>query len=192
MKSFARALILSTALAATIPAMAVEVKGINFGETYQVANQPLQLNGVGVRVKMVFDVYAAGLYLTQKETTTAGVLAQTGAKGVQIVLLRKLTGEEFAEAMIAGFKKNATDAELTKYQARLDELQNLMKSFGTVNKGTVINLNLIPGSGTRVLVGGAQKGRDIPGDDFFNALLKIWIGNAPVDGDLKKGLLGGK
>lgn len=191
MKSFARALILSTALAAALPAMALEIKGAKFGDTYQVANQSLQLNGAGVRVKMVFDVYAAGLYVTKKDTSAAGLISQAGAKGMQIVLLRNLTGEEFAEAMIAGFKKNANDAELSKYQARLDELQNLMKSFGSVKKGTTIHMNLVPGAGTRVLVEGAQKGRDIPGDDFFNALLKIWLGNSPVDSDLKKALLGG-
>lgn len=191
MKRLTRALILSTALAAALPAFALSVKGINFNDTYQVASQPLQLNGAGVRVKIVFDVYAAGLYLTKKETTTAGVLAQSGAKGLQIVLMRDLTGEEFADAMITGFKANNA-ADLPKYQANLDELQNLMKSFGKVKKGTVIHMNLVPGSGTRVLVSGEHKGRDIPGDDFYNALLKIWLGNAPADKGLKEGLLGGK
>ena len=192
MKSFARALILSTALAATLPAMALENKGGKFGDTYQVANQSLQLNGAGIRVKMVFDVYAAGLYVTKKDSNAAGLISQAGAKGMQIVLLRNLTGEEFAEAMIAGFEKNHSDAEMAKFKPRVDELLALMKSFGSVKKGTTIHMNLVPGSGLRVLVDGAQKGRDIAGDDFYNALLKIWLGNSPVDSDLKKALLGGK
>lgn len=191
MKSFARALILSTALVAALPAMALEIKGAKFGDTYQVANQSLQLNGAGVRVKMVFDVYAAGLYVTKKDKTASGIISQAGAKGMQMVLLRDLTGEEFAEAMIAGFKKNASDAEMSKYQSRLDELLTLMKTFGKVKKGTTIHMNLIPGSGMRVLVEGVQKGRDIAGDDFYNTLLKIWLGNSPVDSDLKQALLGG-
>ena len=97
MKSFARALILSTALAATLPAMALEIKGAKFGDTYQVANQSLQLNGAGIRVKMVFDVYAAGLYVTKKDSNAAGLISQAGAKGMQIVLLRnlKLLEKEF-------------------------------------------------------------------------------------------------
>ena len=192
MKSFARALILSTALAATLPAMALEIKGAKFGDTYQVANQSLQLNGAGIRVKMVVDVYAAGLYVTKKDSNAAGLISQAGAKGMQIVLLRNLTGEEFAEAMIAGFEKNHSDAEMAKFKPRVDELLALMKSFGSVKKGTTIHMNLVPGSGLRVLVDGAQKGRDIAGDDFYNALLKIWLGNSPVDSDLKKALLGGK
>lgn len=191
MKSFTRALILSATLVAALPAMAVEVKGVKFGDTYQVANQSLQLNGAGVRVKMIFDVYAAGLYVTKKDKTAAGVISQTGAKGMQMVLLRNLTGQEFAESMVAGFKKNATEAEMAKYQGRLDEMLALMKTFGSVKKGTTIHMNLVPGVGTRVLVDGAQKGADIPGDDFFNAILKIWLGKSPVDDDLKEALLGG-
>ena len=191
MKSFTRALILSATLVAALPAMAVEVKGVKFGDTYQVANQSLQLNGAGVRVKMIFDVYAAGLYVTKKDKTAAGVISQTGAKGMQMVLLRNLTGQEFAESMVAGFKKNATEAEMAKYQGRLDEMLALMKTFGSVKKGTTIHMYLVPGVGTRVLVDGAQKGADIPGDDFFNAILKIWLGKSPVDEDLKEALLGG-
>lgn len=81
---------------------------------------------------------------------------------------------------------------MAKFKPRVDELLALMKSFGSVKKGTTIHMNLVPGSGLRVLVDGAQKGRDIAGDDFYNALLKIWLGNSPVDSDLKKALLGGK
>lgn len=80
---------------------------------------------------------------------------------------------------------------MAKYQGRLDEMLALMKTFGSVKKGTTIHMNLVPGAGTRVLVDGAQKGADIPGDDFFNAILKIWLGKSPVDEDLKEALLGG-
>jgi hypothetical protein len=31
----------------------------------------------------------------------------------------------------------------------------------------------------------------IPGDDFFTSVLRIWIGDKPVDGKLKMGLLSG-
>ncbi|MDH3389472.1 MAG: chalcone isomerase family protein, partial [Gammaproteobacteria bacterium] len=30
----------------------------------------------------------------------------------------------------------------------------------------------------------------IPGEDFKNALLEIWLGNYPADKKLKKGMLG--
>jgi hypothetical protein len=192
MKSFFRTLILSAAMTAALPALAAaEVKGAKFADTYQVANQALQFNGAGVRVKIIVDVYAAGLYLPKKDKTAMGAINQAGPKSIQIVLLRELTGEDFAEAMIKGFKKNNSDAELAKFQPKLDEIKTLMVSFGSVKKGTTIHMNLVPGMGTRVLVDGATKGKDIAGDDFYNALLKIWLGNNPVDADLKEALLSG-
>ena len=168
---------------------AVEVRGVKFSDTATVAGQPLQLNGAGVRVKVIVDVYAAGLYVGKRDASPQIVLSQPGAKSMQIVLLRDLTGEDFADAMIKGFLKNNSEAEVARFQGRLDELRKTMVSFGTVKKGTAIQLNLVPGAGIRTLVDGAQKGSDIQGDDFYAALLKIWLGNKPVDDDLKTGLL---
>lgn len=171
---------------------AVEVRGVKFADTTTVAGQSLQLNGAGVRVKVIVDVYAAGLYVGKRDASSQMILTQPGAKSMQIVLLRDLTGEDFADAMIKGFLKNNSDAEVARFQGRLDELRKTMVSFGTVKKGTAIQLNLVPGAGIRTLVDGAQKGADIQGDDFYAALLKIWLGNKPVDDDLKAGLLTAK
>jgi hypothetical protein len=168
---------------------AQEVRGVKFARTTQLAGQTLQLNGAGVRVKVIIDVYAAGLYVGKRDASAQSLLGQAGAKSLQIVLLRELTGEEFADAMIKGFRKNNSDSEVARLQPRLDELRETMVSFGTVKKGTVIQLNFVPGVGSRTLVDGSQRGTDIPGDDFYTALLKIWLGANPVDDDLKEGLL---
>ena len=191
MKSFARSLVLAAAVAA-LPAMAaVQVKSAKFEDTLQVGSQALVLNGAGVRVKIIVDVYAAGLYLPNKVRSEGKAIASTGAKSMQIVLLRDLTGEKFAEAMIDGFKANNTDADIAKYQGKLDQLRSLMLTFGTVKEGTTINMTSIPGAGLRVYIDGRQRGSEITGDDFYQAMLKIWLGEKPVDSDLKSALLGG-
>ena len=191
MKSFARSLVLAAAVAA-LPAMAaVQVKSAKFEDTLQVGSQALVLNGAGVRVKIIVDVYAAGLYLPNKVRSEGKAIASTGAKSMQIVLLRDLTGEKFAEAMIDGFKANNTDADIAKDQGKLDQLRSLMLTFGTVKEGTTINMTSIPGAGLRVYINGQQKGSEITGDDFYQAMLKIWLGEKPVDSDLKSALLGG-
>lgn len=174
----------------SVPARAaIEVRGVKFADTTSVAGQPLQLNGAGVRVKLVIDVYAAGLYVSKRDTSAQALIGQSGAKSMQIVLLRDLTGEDFADAMIKGFRKNNSDADIARFQSRIDELRKTMVAFGTVKKGTTIQLNQVPGVGVRTLVDGVQKGTDIAGEDFYAALLKIWLGNKPVDDDLKEGLL---
>lgn len=189
----ARHLILATLLTAALPGWsAVDIKGAHFNDTYQLANQSLLLNGAGVRVKIIVDVYAAGLYVPHKEHDATALLGQPGAKSLQIVLLRDLTGEDFADAMVKGFRKNNSDNDIAKFQPKIDELHKLMLGFGTVKKGTTIRIDHAPGAGTRVLVDGVQKGSDLAGEDFYNALLRIWLGGSPVDSELKEALLGGK
>ncbi|WP_374318863.1 chalcone isomerase family protein [Aquabacterium sp.] len=190
MKALARTLLLTTALIGVPAFAAVELKGAKFEDTYQVASQTLQLNGAGVRVKFIVDVYAAGLYLPKKDGNAASAVAQSGPKGVKIVLLRDLTGEDFAEAMVKGFKNNNNDADVTRMQPKLDALRSLMLSFGSVKKGTSIHFDYAPATGTRILVDGKQRGSDIAGEDFYQAVLRIWLGNSPVDSDLKKDMLG--
>lgn len=185
-------LLLAAALAVPLSAAALDIKGTHFNDSLAVANQPLQLNGAGIRVKYIFDVYAAGLYVGKKEHGAAAVLSQSGPKSLQVVLLRNLTGEEFAEAMVAGFKKNNGEAEVTRFQARLDEIKALMLTFGEVKKGTVIRIDFLPGTGMRFYVNGEQKSHDMAGDDFFAPLLKIWLGEHPVDEELKEALLSQK
>jgi hypothetical protein len=54
----------------------------------------------------------------------------------------------------------------------------------------VVHIDFIPGSGTRINVNG-QDMLTIPGEDFFRALLRIWLGRKPVDGRLRDAMLGG-
>ncbi len=171
---------------------AVDIKGARFDETYQLGNQALSLNGVGIRVKVIVDVYAAGLYVPQKGKDASSLLGQGGPKAMQIVLLRDLTGEDFAEAMVKGFNKNNSSADQTRFQAKLDEIRGVMLGMGKVKKGSVIHIDFTPGVGTGVTINGVHQGPVIAGDEFFTALLRIWLGNSPVDSDLKDALLGAK
>jgi hypothetical protein len=47
------------------------------------------------------------------------------------------------------------------------------------------------GGATRVSVDGRPAGEPIAGEDFYRALLRIWLGEHPVQDDIKQGLLGG-
>lgn len=193
MNQFARTWVLATAALLALPALAVtEVKGVKFPDTYQIGSQTLQLNGAGVRVKVIIDVYAAGLYVLKPEANASAVVSQSGPKSMEIVLLRDLTGEDFADATVKGFKANNSAADVAKFQSKLDEIKAMMVGFGAVKKGTVIHIDFVPGEGTHVLVDGKKKGPEIAGDDFQQAVLRIWLGNKPVDDDLKQSLLGGK
>ena len=69
---------------AALSANAVEVKGVKVDETAQVGGSALVLNGAGVRTKLMFKVYVAGLYLTQKQADANAVINDTGNKRVSM------------------------------------------------------------------------------------------------------------
>ncbi|MEY4766504.1 MAG: hypothetical protein RI907_3177 [Pseudomonadota bacterium] len=171
---------------------AMEIKGAHFDDTYKMGNQSLSLNGAGVRVKFVVDVYAAGLYVPQRAKDPAALMGQGGPKSLQIVLLRDLTGEDFADAMVKAFAKANSSAEQARFQPKIDEIRGVMMGFGKVRKGTVIHIDFTPGSGTSVTMDGVRRGPEISGDDFFTALLRIWLGQSPIDSDLKEALVGSR
>ncbi|MFT3859082.1 MAG: chalcone isomerase family protein [Aquabacterium sp.] len=189
MKRATFALALTLALSATQALAVQEVKGVRFADSYALAGQTLQLNGAGVRVKFFIDVYAAALYLPKKEQSAAAVLGAPGVKSVQIVMLRDVSGDDFAEATEKGFNANHSEEELARHRPKLQELLTLMKSLGTVKKGSVVNIDLQPG-GVNITVNGTPKGLIAAKEDFAVAVMKNWLGSKPVDGDLKKALLG--
>ena len=60
---------------------------------------------------------------------------------------------------------------------------------GNFKRGEEVNIDYIPGSGTQVIIGGKNKGI-IPGKQFSDALLSIWVGENPVGGGFKQDILG--
>ena len=61
--------------------------------------------------------------------------------------------------------------------------------FTDAKKGEIIILDYAPENGTKVIIAGVEKGV-IPGKDFNDAMLSIWLGDKPVSKDLKAKLLG--
>ena len=172
-------------------AQAVEIEGVKFEPTVQVGGTVLALNGAGIRTRAVFKVYAAGLYVPQKGNSAATLLAQKGPRRVAIGMLRNVDADSFAGALNDGLKANLTEAQLAGFKAQVDALNANLKAVGEAKKGDLIHFEFTPDAGTRVLVNGQPRGTAIPGDDFFTAVLRIWIGDKPVDGALKKALVGG-
>ena len=171
---------------------AAEVAGVKLDDSVRVANQELKLNGAGVRFKVVFKVYAAGLYLAEKKTTVADVLAAPGAKRVALVMMRDLTNEELGQSFMAGIKKNSTLQERTKIVTQMMQFGEMFATIPELKKGDVIGVDWIPGVGTVSTHNGRKISEPLPDMAFYNALLKIWLGDNPADAQLKLNLLGEK
>jgi hypothetical protein len=172
-------------------AQPIEIEGVKFEPSVQVGGQALQLNGAGVRTRVFFKVYAAGLYVPQKSTDANALLAQKGPRRIAINMLRNVDAETFANSLNDGLKANHSEQQLAAFKAQSDALTATMLTIGEAKKGDVIHFEFTPDAGTRIVVNGQPRGNPIAGEDFFTAVLRIWLGNRPADADLKKGMLGG-
>ena len=103
MKQLLKLIFATILLSLTFSASALEVKGVKVGETAQVGGSTLVLNGAGVRTKLMFKVYVAGLYLTQKQADANAVISDTGNKRVSMHFLRELSSEKLLHGMNEGF-----------------------------------------------------------------------------------------
>jgi len=170
------------------PALAAEVGGVKLDDKIAVGGNDLLLNGAGIRTRVVFKVYVASLYVPAKAGDAAAVLAK-GPRRIQLNILRNLTADQFIDALNEGMKDNNSEAEMAAVKPQADQLTTIMKAFGEAKEGNVVTLDFVDGA-TIVGFNGAARGT-IPGEAFNKALTKIWLGDKPVQADLKKALLGG-
>ena len=183
-----RMVIALTAFVSCTVALAAEVGGVKLEDKLSVGGQELVLNGAGVRTRVVFKVYVASLYLPQKAADPAAVVAKAPRR-IQLNLLRTLSADQLVDALNEGLAENNTAADLAAVKAQVDQLASIMKSFKEVKEKDVVTLDFVDGA-TRIGLNGESRG-SIPGEGFNQALTRIWLGDKPVQADLKKALLGG-
>ncbi len=181
------ALLALLALPGCLPAAEGEIalKGVSMPVTMQFEGKTLQLNGMGLRTKIIFKVYVAGLYLETRSGDGLAIAASEQTKRMELVFLRSVGGGEVADAISEGFINNAGLA----LPAIRDRVARFGKMIPDVKKGDRLLFIYRPGSGVEVLANGAPVG-SIEGKDFADALFKVWLGEKPADKALKKGLLG--
>jgi len=179
-------------LCIAFPSFAAEVAGVKLEDRDRVANADLILNGAGLRKRAFFQVYAIGLYLPEKKALAADAIGAAGAKRAAIHMLRDVGADQFSDALMDGMKENHTEAEMKAFEPRAKQLAAIMAAMKEAKKGMRITLDWLPAAGTQVTVDGKAAGAAIPGEDFYRALLRIWLGETPVQADLKKALLGEK
>jgi len=176
------------ALVVATGAFAVEVAGVKVDDKATVAGQELVLNGAGVRTKVFIKIYVGSLYVPAKATDLAAVLAK-GPRRIQMNIVRSLTPDQLVDALVDGLKENNSADELAAVKTQTAELVATMKAFNEVKEKDVVTLDFVDGA-TKIGLNGAAKG-SIAGEPFNRALTKIWLGDHPIQPDLKKAMLGG-
>jgi hypothetical protein len=171
-------------------AAAAEISGVKFDETVKVAGKDLKLNGVGMRTKFVIKVYAAGLYLPEKKNTVADIMKLEGPRRLTLVMMREISSDDFGQSFMTGLNNNIDKAEKAKYVSQISKFGEIFTTIEGLKKGDVLHIDWIPGSGTQAELNGKKIGESLPDVNYYNAVLKIWLGDKPADSALKPLLLG--
>lgn len=184
------AIVLPALMLCSGPLQAREFDGVQFPDKLALpdTNKTVQLNGVGYRKKFFIKVYMGALYTEKLARSRDDVIAMKGPKRIAMHILHdEISQEKLVNAWNDGFEGNLSEDDLNKLRPQIDKFNAM---FPAVKAGDVIHLDYIPGRGTRVTVNDKKKGV-IPGRDFNNAMVDIWLGESPADSKLKKAMLGG-
>ena len=184
-----------TAFAATVlisfsaSAATVDVAGIKLEDSLTLQGANLSLNGSGVRYKAIFKVYAAGLYVGKKVATPEEFFAAPGPKRMSITMLREVDSNELGKSFTKGFEDNSSKSEMSKLIPGLIKMGQIFSDQKKMVPGENFTIDWIPGTGTVISVKGKAQGEPFKEVEFYNALMRIWLGSVPADFKLKDALL---
>ncbi len=167
----------------SLVANAGTLAGVTLPDAATAGGQSLVLNGLGLREKLWVDVYVGGLYLTNKSSDAAQIIAQDAPRRIVMhFIYKEVTADQLNETWVEGFAKQSGFT----LGDRVDRLCSMME---TVRAGDEIVLEYVPGVGTTVYIRGIKKGT-VEGADFAKALTSVFIGASPPTSVLKQGMLG--
>jgi hypothetical protein len=189
MKTNAGLVLLLCLLGACVTATAKHVGDVEIPDTLLLAGsgQELLLNGAGIRRKFFMDIYVGALYLPARSTDSRAILADSGAASVLMhFVYKEVEKDKIVDGWTDGLRDNVSPAEFQALSGRLEQFNAL---FRTVHRGDTLHIDYHPASGTAVRINEEWRGA-VRGNDFFRALLRIWLGEHPVSAALKDEMLG--
>lgn len=159
---------------------------ITFAPTASVGGKTLQLNGVGIRKATVFrvKVYHAGLYLEAPSSDADAILASSQLKRIEMHFVHDVSSSKLKDAWREGIAKNCKQG-CDKLESALQKLDAAMVD---IKDGDMMEYAFYPDRVELRIKG--QSAGPILGADFSRAMLAVWLGAEPPNGDLKDGLLG--
>lgn len=184
-----RALAFTAVLCQSAALHAVEVAGVRLPDSLDRAGQSLVLNGAGLRTRLFFKVYVAALYVPARTTSAADVIGSNAPRRVNLHMLREVDADTLSKALRDGIASNHATAEVAALGPRLDQLEAVMRGIGASRAGDVISLDFST-AGVEVAYNGQPRG-GVADSTLARALLRVWLGEQPVEPKLKKALLGG-
>jgi hypothetical protein len=163
-------------------------EGVTIPRTITFQNKNLQLNGAGSRSKMWVEVYIQALYLSILSQDPKEIINDNTPMSIRIEITSALVSSgKLTRAIHAGFEKSA-GINFSILRPKIELLQSFLAE--EITKGDVFELTYNPAdSSIWVVKNKVLKGK-VEGFEFKKVFFGIWLGDKPVDEDLKNSLLG--
>ena len=172
-------------------AQAATLEGQRFEDTMVLSDRTLRLNGLGLRGVAWIKAFVAGLYLAAPSKDSAQVLAMQGPKRIRLKIMLNAPSHELTKSLVGRIEDHEPDAVRIKLGDRLSRLGTQIDSLGDLHPGDVVDLDFIPDKGVSLRLNDKIIGVPVAGEDLYRSVLKIFVGDHPVDRRMKEGLLRG-
>lgn len=169
-----------------------EIEGFRFESSLRVGGANLLLNGAGVRRRFYIPVYAAGLYVPQRSSDPEVLLQQRGPRRMAMRFVREVDAELFMTSLNEGMRRNHGAQQLAAWSRQIETLTAVIGTMVLARQADHITWDFTAEAGGRIMQNSVPRVPSIPGEDFYNAVLRVWLGAQPADAELKRGLLGGQ
>lgn len=170
--------------------MSSELTGVELEEvvTLSLDGKVLRLNGPTERSRSAQSLYIGGFYMEENSQVVEEILKNEGAKRFTIYCNESKTQPEtLLRALNLGLVTNHSERELAQLQPAINQFNEIWKK--DINQGDKVWIDFIPSKGTVVTINGEKK-KVILGKAFYQAFLKSWIGDRPINRKIKRQLLG--
>ncbi|MDE2594704.1 MAG: chalcone isomerase family protein [Burkholderiales bacterium] len=171
-------------------ACAATLEGQQFDNTMVLAGRTLRLNGLGLRGVLWVKAFVAGLYLPAASKDPNQILTMPGPKRLRLKVMLEAPSHELTKSFQHGASNESDQAQLVLAK-RVETLSNLIDSLDKVHPGDIMDLDYLPDHGVQLRLNDKPVGQPVPGEDLYRVVLKIFVGDRPVDKRMREGLLRG-
>lgn len=171
-------------------AQAAKLEGQQFDNSMVLAGRTLRLNGLGLRGVLWVKAFVAGLYLPATSKDPNQILTMPGPKRLRLKVMLEASSHELTKSFQHGARNEEEPIRLAMAK-RVDTLAGLIDSLDKVHPGDVMDLDYVPDQGVQLRLNDKLVGQPVPGDDLYRVVLKIFVGDRPVDKRMREGLLRG-
>jgi hypothetical protein len=143
----------------------------------------LTLRGVGLHKVFFEDSYLGAFYSLVPLKGASEALSDSGPKRMVFYFLRPINN--FQEILGMAIAVNNSPELSQREQINISQFLDYVNL--PLQKGDTIVLDYVPNVGTKVVVKGSLRGV-IKGNEFYNLVLKVWMGRQPPSNKFRKDL----